>query len=113
VVVARNPRGPRHQVFLVFEDGARFEFYGENFSCCSGMDKAPGIEHYVESAGGEIVQVYTAPGSDIPAHDVFAATTGEFPLYSVWSSPPEKPSRTRWLCSMGMAMAAIEKARRG
>ena len=31
VVVAQSPRGPRQQVFLVFEDGTRLEFWGETF----------------------------------------------------------------------------------
>lgn len=110
VVVAASPRAPRQQVFLVFDDGKRFEFWGENFSCCGGVDKAPGIAHYVESAGGHIVQVYAAPGSRIPACDDFPATAGQFPLYSVWSTPPENPSRVRRLCALGMAMSAIRKA---
>ena len=58
VVVAQSPRGPRQQVFLVFEDGTRFEFWGENFSCCSDVDKAAGLADYVEMAGGKIVAMY-------------------------------------------------------
>ena len=59
VVVAKSDRrAPRHQVFLVFPDGNRFEIYGENFSYCSGLDKAAGIAEYVESGGGEVVRVY-------------------------------------------------------
>ena len=58
VVAASNVRDPRHQVFLVFPDGTRFEFWGENFSCCSGLDKAAGIADYVRSGKGEIRAVY-------------------------------------------------------
>ena len=59
VVVAKSDRrDPRHQVFLVFPDGTRFEIYGENFSCCSGGDKAEGIARYVESGGGQVERVY-------------------------------------------------------
>jgi hypothetical protein len=58
VVVASSGRGPKRQVFLVFTDGTRFELYGENFSCCSGLDRAEGIERYVESGAGKIERVY-------------------------------------------------------
>jgi len=58
VVVARSDRAPKQQVFLVFSDGTRFEFWGECFSCCSGLDRAEGIEAYVESATGKIERVY-------------------------------------------------------
>ena len=58
VVVADSARNPRQQVFLVFSDGTRFEFWGENFSCCSGLDQAAGIEEYVESNAGKIQRVY-------------------------------------------------------
>lgn len=59
VVVASSERSdPRQQVFIVFEDGTRLEFYGEAFSCCSGVDPAAGIEEYVHSGGGKVVRVY-------------------------------------------------------
>ena len=58
VVVAASDRAPKQQVFLVFADGTRFEFWGESFSCCSGLDPAEGIEPYVESGAGKIVRVY-------------------------------------------------------
>ena len=57
-VVVASGRAPRQQVFLVFADGTRFEFWGENFSCCSGLDPAAGIEPYVESGAGKIEKVY-------------------------------------------------------
>ena len=58
VVVASSDRAPKQQVFLVFADGTHFEFWGESFSCCSGLDPAEGIEPYVESGAGKIVSVY-------------------------------------------------------
>ena len=59
VVVAKSDRrDPRHQVFLVFPDGTRFELYGDHITCCSGVDKAAGIAEYVESGGGEVMRVY-------------------------------------------------------
>ena len=58
VVVASSKRSPQNQVFLVFEDGTRFEFYGESFSCCSGLDDARGIPANVASNLGEIQRVY-------------------------------------------------------
>lgn len=59
VVVASGEKStPRQQVFIVFDDGTRLEFYGEAFSCCSGVDAAAGIEEYVHSGGGRVVRVY-------------------------------------------------------
>ena len=58
VVVAESGRAPKQQVFLVFTDGTSFELYGESFSCCRGLDRAGGIEEYVESGGGKIARVY-------------------------------------------------------
>lgn len=59
VVVASSERSaPRQQVFIVFDDGTRLEFYGEAFSCCAGVDPAAGIEEYVHSGGGKVVRVY-------------------------------------------------------
>ena len=39
VVSTRNKNTPREQVFLVFDDGTYFEFYGKEFTCASGLDK--------------------------------------------------------------------------
>ena len=65
VVVAKSKRSPHIQVFLIFPDGSRFEFWGDEFSCCAGLDSAARIPHYVRSNRGEIVDVYDeAPGAD-------------------------------------------------
>lgn len=58
VVVASSKGSPHNQVFLIFPDGSRFELYGDNFSCCAGLDSAARIPHYVASGKGEIVNVY-------------------------------------------------------
>lgn len=58
VVVASSKRSPQNQVFLVFTDGTRFEFYGADFSCCSGLDDARGIKDTIASNRGEIERVY-------------------------------------------------------
>ena len=58
VVSAKSQRSPQVQVFLVFEDGTRFEFYGENFNCCSGLDDANGIKDTIASNRGEIQRMY-------------------------------------------------------
>ena len=61
IVAESNERWFRNQVFLVFSDGSRFEFYGEQFSCCAGLDDAQRISAYVESGGGKIVGIYDEP----------------------------------------------------
>jgi hypothetical protein len=78
VVVADSRRPPRQQVFLVFEDGTRFEFWGENFSCCSALDEAAGIDRYVKAAGGTISRVYRE-SIDASASRSNLSTTGPEP----------------------------------
>ncbi|HEX6634466.1 MAG TPA: hypothetical protein VF038_10890 [Usitatibacter sp.] len=88
VVVAESPRAPRQQVFLVFDDGTRFEFWGEWFSCCSGVTKADGLAEYVEMVGGTIVRIHGALGD-------------------------RGQKRAREIHSRALAIMAIEKAKRG
>src|SRR5688572_5588164 len=61
VVASSKERSPEQQVFLVFPDGSRFEIYGKQFTCCSGLDKAEDIERYVASGKGKIDAVYHEP----------------------------------------------------
>ena len=50
VVVARSDKGsPRNQVFLVFTDGSNFEFWGDSFTCCGGVDRTRDIARYIKS----------------------------------------------------------------
>ena len=112
VVVAHSPRGPKQQVFLVFDDGTRFEFWGENFSCCAGLDKAHGLVDYVEMAGGEIVRLYGGLVNRAPTLEELDKPGAEIAIRTPWTSPPWKPSRTRQLCSLIFAMRAIDKAKR-
>ncbi len=113
VVVAESPRGPRQQVFLVFDDGTRFEFWGDAFSCCSGLDKAAGLADYVEMAGGKIVSTYGALADHAPAPAVGITVGPDIAIRSPWGSPPWKPSRTRFIYSLALTRIAIEKAKRG
>jgi len=112
VVVARNEhRHPRHQVFLVFDDGNRLELYGEAFTCCSGLDRGAGIEDYVEGGGGRIVSIYGDASVLAPASLV---STGREAVRYI-TSPPEaslenllKRDLDAWIA----AKAVVEKARR-
>ena len=76
VVVARNKRPPREQVFLLFDDGSRFEFYGDNFTCCGGVDDAAGLERYVHSAQGEIAHIYSSGADKLKAWAIAHAAIG-------------------------------------
>jgi len=58
VLVAASDCSPQQQVFLVFADGSNFELYGENFTCCAGLDRTADIARYVESGGGRVTAVY-------------------------------------------------------
>lgn len=54
VVVGSANRPPRNQVILVFDDGTSIEFYGDAFTCTSGLD-CHDLEKaiaYVEEMGG-------------------------------------------------------------
>ena len=62
VVAANSHNHPHQQVFLVFPDGTYFEFYGEQFSCASGLNRG-GLEKarsYAERGGADIKAVYPA-----------------------------------------------------
>ena len=108
VVVAKSKRPPHIQVFFVFPDGSRFEFWGDSFSCCAGLDDARRIERYVKSGGGEIVAVYrqelTETGARYPTWPMTAADLPKSPR-------PPRPS-PRELVAMGRAWSAIAKAKR-
>jgi hypothetical protein len=112
VVVAASDRSPRNQVFLIFPDGTRFELWGDHFSCCSGLDSVEGLERYVESGKGRIVQVYgvhaEVEGSNVPL------TTGrERAQYQVAAPETLEGLMTRDLAAWSEAKTAIEKAQRG
>jgi len=66
VVVGSSDREPSIQVFLVFEDGTYFEFWGSSFNCASAVDPGGVAEAsaYVTKIGGEVTRVY--PGVEVP-----------------------------------------------
>ena len=111
VVVAKSPRPPHQQVFLVFPDRKCIEFYGENFSCCAGPDNAARIERYVASGQGEIVRVY---GEPVEAEGpVLPPSTGPEPRAPYHVRAPEmlEGLMARDLAAWTQARAAIDKAR--
>ena len=111
VVVAKSPRPPHQQVFLLFPDGKCFEFWGENFSCCAGLDDAARIERYVASGQGEIVRVH---GEPVEAEGpVSPPSTGPGPSAPYHVAAPEtlEGLMTRDLQAWTQAKAAIDKAR--
>ena len=109
VVVAESDHAPKQQVFLVFADGTRFELYGEGFTCCGGLDRAAGIEEYVESGGGRIARVY----GDVRA--LAPADKAKVLVLHDETPPPSTLEKllTRDLDAWREAKAAIEKAKRG
>lgn len=111
VVFAKSRRSPQCQVFLVFPDGTRFEFYGDNFSCCSGLDDGKTIQRYVESNEGEIRLVYYEVRATQREPDAPMSTGGERAEYKV--APPETlmGRMKRDLEAWELAKAAIAKAR--
>jgi hypothetical protein len=111
VVVARSKRPPNHQVFLIFPDGTRFEFWGENFSCCSSLDRAEMIEEYVKDGGGEIVQVHAVPlSATVPAKAPL--TTGRRALpYHLPAPESMADAMKRDLEAWKLTRAAITRAR--
>jgi hypothetical protein len=60
VVVGAADHGSREIVYLVFQDGTAFEFYGSDFSCASGLDRG-GVSKVVtnmQKGGSRVYQVY-------------------------------------------------------
>lgn len=111
VIVAKSPRPPHQQVFLVLPDGKCFEFHGDDFSCCAGLDDAARIERYVASGQGEIVRVYGEPVE--VEGPVSPPSTGPEPRAPYHVPAPEKLEglMTRDLEAWKQAKAAIDKAR--
>lgn len=112
VIVVKSKWPPHHQVFLVFPDGTRFEFWGENFSCCSGLDQADRIEEYVKSGGGEIQQVYADSIEWNTSPDQPLSTgPGPVPPYHVPAPETLPDAKGREIKAWEVARAAIAKAR--
>ncbi len=111
VVVAKVDNDSRQQVFLVFSDGNRFEFYGRNFSCCSGLDEGDRVLQYVEACGGKVERVYGDLSAPRRAPTVLATGPTQVP-YEV---PQESLAglMKRDLDAWVLAKAVVEKARRG
>lgn len=60
VVVGYNRKDPQNQVFLIFDDGTQFEFWGRDFNCAGGVDigdQAKAI-NYIEKLGGSVTQIH-------------------------------------------------------
>ncbi len=95
----------------MFDDGTRFELYGENFSCCSGLDKARGLADYVEMAGGKIVRTYGAIANRPPEPRTTARWDRRYRDPFAVESPTWSPSQTRQVFAMALALNAIEKAK--
>ena len=113
VVVAANERAsPRKQVFLVFEDGTRFELWGDAFSCCSGLDSAAGIERYVESAGGSVVRVFGEAAEAEASGARAPSTCTPAPACPVTAGHDLEPLLQRDLDAWQAAKAAIARAAR-
>ncbi len=112
VLVAASERSPHEQVFLVFADGSSFEFWGDDFNCGAGLDRADGIWRYVTSAKGEIVRAYGRP-----ADTAWAARAPAAAESGATSNPVTAPESladlmTRDLGAWTAAKAVIAKARK-
>lgn len=65
VIVAKNDRDPRQQVFIVFDDDTWFEFYGASFNCAGGVSRgtAADARDYAERCCTATIEaVYPQPG---------------------------------------------------
>ena len=60
VIVTRNDRPPKNQIFLVFDDDTYFEFYGESFTGAGEIDQGgvDEVSRYIEKSGAQITNVY-------------------------------------------------------
>jgi hypothetical protein len=70
VVVADQGRRPKRRVYLVFDDGTSFEFYGEHFQWCRGIDR-DGLEAILRWLAHEgITEVMQFDGTDETAEEL-------------------------------------------
>lgn len=62
IVVGYNARrDPTNQVFLVFDDGTYFEFWGAQFSCASGVDRggvAEAVDYLERCCASKVADIY-------------------------------------------------------
>jgi len=112
VVVATSERAPKNQVFLVFHDGTRFEFYGESFTCCAGVDDARHIERYVESAKGKITKVYVDSRPTLRAANVMSPEAEAKAPYYVPPGSALEPTSPAKATALRLALEAIARAKR-
>ena len=63
VVVGNSERSPRIQVMLVLSDGTYFEFWGQDYSCASGVSFGGIAEatRYIEGGRGKVIATYLSP----------------------------------------------------
>jgi hypothetical protein len=116
VVVAQSERDPRQQVFLIFSDGTRFEFWGASFNCCAGLDEAAGVVRYIEAGGGQIRRIYS--GHSELQRNRSESTSGPWrtaPNEMPYNVSPDSLEEvlTRDLNAWLEAKAAIAKAKNG
>jgi len=104
VVVAESDHDPSQQVFLVFEDGTTFEFYGRQFTCCGGLDQASVLARYIQSGGAQVKKIFPAAVATASANDGFE----EAPP----SQEPLEDLLQRDLDAWKAAKAAVERARK-
>lgn len=116
VVAARGDSHTRDQVFLLLEDGSRFEFHGENFSCSSGLDRGAGVFGYIRDGGGKVTQAYGL--DDAQVREAIEAATREVRRARATVTLPPRGAETtqrllaRDLAAWQAAKAAVEKARK-
>ena len=65
VVVGNSERSPYIQVMLVLSDGTYFEFWGQDYSCASGVSYGGIAEatRYIEGGRGEVIAMYPSQES--------------------------------------------------
>ncbi|MEO5691922.1 MAG: hypothetical protein ABIQ72_02255 [Usitatibacter sp.] len=105
VVVANSDHDPNQQVFLVFADGTTFEFYGRDFTCCAGLDRAAGLASYLKSGGGQVKKIFPAVVEAVSANQGFDEEPAE--------DPPLLELLQRDLDAWKAAKAAVAKAKTG
>ena len=102
VVVAESDHDPAQQVFLVFADGTTFEFYGRQFTCCGGLDRAASLAAYIKSGGAQVKKLFPAGTATASANEGFDEAAPKESLAELLQ---------RDLDAWTAAKAAVERAR--
>lgn len=111
VIVGASTQTPRHQVFLLFDDGTTFEIYGDAVTCASGVLHRSDPERAIDPRYGNVVAVYWTGGRPTSPRPLQLDGDERAP-YHVPAAETADVQTEAALRAWETAKASIEKARK-